>query len=414
MPLPLPSTPSFGLGPFGLGPFGGGSTPVPVFPPRPRTLNEALSEGRTIRFRFDLLDSDEVLIDELRGVEPSGKLSWTANQSVKGGGMITVQDTGQVVGWLNKRIRPVMMFDAVNEDGSQIERPLGIYIPTAPVENWTYDQLHWDVELLGKNTILEQAIQNDPNTGSPVTYAVDTGVNIVDRVKTLIHQAGEETPAIEDRPDKFTSYLSWDIGTSKLRIVNDMLSAGGFFSLWVDRNGQYQVTEYQDPDSRAVNYKLLAPFSDEESSLMAPEWTKDQDIYAIPNQFLAISQGTADTPAMTVTASNSDPDSPYSVTNRGRWIPEVAKNVEAASMNALSSYAKQRLRSATSVTGKIDIDHAVLPDLKVNDVVWFDNDAASIHGRCTVATTTIGFGPLPTASSRLHIEPDIEVDIESG
>src|SRR5699024_6814429 len=109
------------------------------------------------------------------------------------------------------------------------------------------------------------------------SYTAPAGASVVGVVRDLIAEAGESTAAIGDDSATLTSAMMWEAGTTRLRIINDLLDAAGFFSLWVDHAGQYRVTRYVPPAQRPPMYEAVAPFEAGPSSVMSPEFTVDRD-----------------------------------------------------------------------------------------------------------------------------------------
>jgi hypothetical protein len=145
------------------------------------------------------------------------------------------------------------------------------------------------------------------------------------------------------------------------------------------------------------------PFAKGPNSLMAPEWTLDNDIYGIPNRYIAIGQGDETTEALSATATNTNPLSPFSYANRGnRWITQVETGVEAVDLAALTAYAKRQLSNATRVNQAIDVKHMLLPDVTINSVVHFVHAEAEVDTMFTVLKTTVNFDPLELAASQLQ------------
>jgi hypothetical protein len=136
---------------------------------------------------------------------------------------------------------------------------------------------------------------------------------------------------------------------------------------------------------------------------MAPDWTRDRDIYSIPNRYVVIGQGSGDTEALVSEATNTDPSSPYSFNARGRWITKVETGVEAATQADLDAIAVNRLSSATSITMSISVKHMFLPDLLVNSVVRFTNPDADLDIRCFVIRTTVPIDPTELCSSIMNV-----------
>jgi hypothetical protein len=144
------------------------------------------------------------------------------------------------------------------------------------------------------------------------------------------------------------------------------------------------------------------PFQKGITSLMAPEWTLDEDIYGIPNRYVVVGQGSEDTPPLVATAENINPASPFSYANRGRWITQVETGVEAVDQAALDQYARRQLSNATSVNQAIDVRHMLLPEVTINSVVRFVHPEAGVDSLFTVLKTTVTFDPLELAASSLQ------------
>lgn len=385
--------------------------------------DEALSGARVTSFRFDLLgrrfNDDgsvirEAFVGELRSVV-DGSLDWTYNTAIKGGGSIGVLDVGQkidgkAIDWLNVRIRPVAMVARADRPETLEEFPLGVFLPAAPVEDWTDRGRSWKVELLDKCSILDQDVITDSETGAPVTYSLPSGTNVIASVISIIEGSGESAQAIEPDGKVLANPMTWDVGTSRLKIINDLLDAANYFSLWVDGSGQFRASKYVPPESRPPTYAMLAPFDDTGASLMTPNWTRDRDIYSVPNRVVVVGQGDAETPALVSVATNEDPASEFSYPARGRWITLVETGVEAVDQAALDAYAYRKLASATSVTSGITAEHPILPDLRVNSVVEFRNTRADVSILCAVTKTSITFDPTALVKSELREATGLDRD----
>lgn len=378
MPLPLPA----------------GNIAIPLI----SGTDQALQGPRVTDYRFELLDQDEHLIGLLETVN-GGSVDWVSRTAIHGGGTLDVADPGTVVDWLNVRIRPVIIYARADTPPIQ-ERTLGVFLTAAPVEAWTETGRTWQVELLDKLSILDRDIVTDGN-GDPVTYSVDTGANIIDTVRTLIEDTGETTQAILDHAAVLSSPMTWDLGTARLKICNDLLDAGNFTSLWTDAAGQFQARPFVAPEDRAPVYSLLAPFVQGQTSLMAPSWSVDRDIYEVPNRYVAITSGSGDTPALTSVAENLDPNSPFSYANRGRWVTRVLTNAEAADQGALDAIARRGLTATTSVAAVVSVENVYLPDLLMNSTVWFRNTSADLAILCEVNKLTVPFDPLALCKTEL-------------
>lgn len=385
--------------------------PLPgrVLRPVVAELEDQLSATRVTSFRFDLLERrftangdpiPEAVVGQLHGVT-AGEVSWTYNASIKGGGSITVVETGQDIDWATARIRPV----AILNDATEI--PIGVFIPSAPKRTHTATGTLVPVELLDKCSLLDQDVYADTDTGMALPFSLAVGSDVLLTVKSLIEDVGEATPLIPPDEGILTSSpMTWDVGTTRLRIINDLLSAINYFSLWVDGTGAFRTTKYTPPKDRPAVYSLLAPFED--GRLMSPEWNSEEDIYSIPNRFVAITQGD-DTKEGLVSTAMLDPASPYSYANRGRWVTAVATGVEVTDQEALDKYAAWRLAIAVSVSQRIEVKHPILPNLRVNENIHFQaGDGPRLL--CSIYKTSVVFDPLALCITELSEAAEVVED----
>lgn len=355
-----------------------------------KATHDTVSGNRTQWFTYHLLDNSEAPSGGLAGVK-GGVLEWHANAPVHGGGKITVVSLGRSeVDWLNSRVHIVMHIEGKGE------YPLGVYIPSAPAENWDDMNLTLDVELLDKCSILDSDYVLN-------THSIEPGTNVTQAVRNLIESTGEHAGSITETEHETPKALLWESGTSKLQIINDLLEAAGFFSLQVDGNGKFRAVRFRAPKNRPLAHE----FKDDVDSIYSPAFTYERDIYSIPNKVVLIAPGDGDEEAMRGVATNMNPNSPYSYQRRGRWIIDVVKGVEATSQEALDERALARLESLTSSNGTVSINHAPLPWLGVTEVVRFKRDEADLDMRAVVASTQIELDAMALQRTALQEVADV-------
>lgn len=358
--------------------------PAGLVPVRELSTDEIMTGNRYTRYRFELLSKTEAALGMLTGVE-GGSLDWTANASIHAGGAIDVVDVGQTVDWLNDRVKPYLVIDGLPEE------PLGVYLAAEAPQVWGGTGRSWPVKLLDKTAILDQ-----DEIGA--TYALDAGTVITTAVVDLIESTGETNIAVTPSAATLSAPLAWDPGTSKLRIVNDLLAVANYFSLFCDGAGQYRGEPYVRPAARPIRYEFL----DGQNSIYSPDFVRDVDLFAIPNTVIAIGKGDGVAEALTSTAVNDDPGSPYSTVSRGRTITKTLTGVEAADQTTLDDYARRRLIEATSPTSSVDVAHAPVPGLSFNTAVRLRRVPAGIDARHVITKTSLRFDPTALATSTLQ------------
>lgn len=293
--------------------------------------------------------------------------------------------------WLHARVRPVLVVDGVPEE------PLGVFVPSAPVEQWDEGGGKQTIELLDRTSVLSQDYV-------PATYTVKKNTNIIAAVRKLIASTGEPVGALTESEEIVSADMMWGAGTNKLTIVNELLAAAGFFALWADGNGQFRVEEYRSPKSRPVSFALL----DGARSIYTPDLSIDRDIYDIPNRVIMTAQGSGESEGWTAVATNTNKDSPFSYNRRGRWVTNVQLGVEATSENNLYNKAVTRLQQLSSTQATVEIRHAPVPGLRANQVVRLRRTPADLDTLFTVTKTGVDFDP--TALARTTLTEVVDLD----
>lgn len=228
------------------------------------------------------------------------------------------------------------------------------------------------------------------------SYALDVGANVINSIADLILSTGEARVSITASAETLRTAMVWEAGTSKLRIINDLLSAINYFSLWVDGYGNFRAEPYVEPSRRGLSWS----FFDNAESIYSPDFSHDFDTFKIPNKVILVSQSDGETEALTATAYDQRPDSPFSFEARDRWIAVTETNVEATSQAVLDALAQRRLKELQMVGSTYEISHALIP-LDLNALVAFRRldliDALGVVQKFTLRTDV---GALVTSTIR--------------
>ena len=303
------------------------------------------------RWEFELLNANDSPIGTLDGVTGGGA-ELVAQSPLGGSGNLTL-DKRQNIDWMSSRVR--CWFST-----GKARWAVGTYLLSAPREQHSeYGIVTHEVGLLTKmNIILEDTVT--------ARYSLPAGTAIIAKVLDLIQSTGETRVAVTESDATLNSPLTWDAGTPKLTIINALLQAAGYWSLWCDGSGQFRVEPYANPADRAPAFR----FEHGEKSLHFPDWSRERNMADVPNRFVAVGRGDEDTAPLVGVASNTDPGSPYSYPSRGRWIIATEEGVEAESQQVINQYAARRLRDLMDPVARLNVTHAML-DLNPNDVVQF-------------------------------------------
>lgn len=339
----------------------------------PRRQVDPLVGHRSEAWRWDLLTLTDAPAGMLDGVE-GAQLDFSIHNTIRSGGSLTWSGS-DAPDWMRIRLQP--WYTLATMDGDEMSWPLGVFIPAAPKVSYTDDGASVGVELYDKLLVLDQ-------DKVEATHTEVAGAVVTERIRALIASTGEYLIAVEDSGETLSAPMVWEAGTSKLAIINDLLDAINYFSLWCDGYGTYRADPYTAPTSRP----LAREFLDDEHSIYAPDFTHDRDDFNVPNKLVLVARSDGETEALISTATNVDPASPYSYPSRGRWLTHVETDVEATSQAVLDGIASRRLAEKAQVASTFDIEHALIP-LDLNALVAFRRSPAGIHAHAVVQKMSI-------------------------
>lgn len=319
---------------------------------------------RAPRWSFQLLDREDRPLGILDGVT-GGSVEVVALSRLGGSGSLAIDERGQGIDWMSNRVQCLYDPGITGVDAW----PVATMLFSSPRMRQTDTTRSYDVTLLTKVAVIDEDTVE-------ASFSVAAGTPIIATVVQLIESTGETRIAATASDATLRNQLVWEGGESKLTIINDLLAAAGYWSLWCDGSGQYRVEPYVEPGARAVAYE----FAEGETAIHAPDWDREQNLSSVPNKFVVVGQGSNEEPPLIGIALNEDPDSQYSYQARGRWITSVEEGVEGDSQQVFDQLAQRRLWDAMSPVAKLSAEHAVIP-LDPNQVISFTD-----HGHSTRAT----------------------------
>ncbi len=311
--------------------------------------------------RFEYRTKDGKLLDGISG----GNLTYTIANSVKSAGKIKLTEPWRVglqdrSRWLDEEIS----ITAFKDD---YPIPLGVFVPSLPESTFTTGALVTEIDLLDRLTVLDQDLYER-------TFSVGAGggtVSPLGVVNQILGDWSNLTAYSNINYSQFNINRYWEPGTSKLKIINDLLDVSGHFSLWVDGRGNFHVDGLTEPLKRPVTQHFDYGGLNELKS-------RKQDLFSVPNKFIAVGESQESAAALVGTAYNRDANSPFSYQNRGRWIAEIEQGVVGATQDILDAYALQRLDSLTGASTTYTVEHILTAPL-LNARVQVDHAPLGIN-----------------------------------
>jgi hypothetical protein len=269
----------------------------------------------------------------------------------------TLRDT-DAIDYLSDRIRPwVRLHLPPYGSDHWVEWPMGTFLLTAP-----------ERESSASGTVTREVQAHDllklyTEDAPEYRYIVNAGASYTATVRSLL---GVGVPmAVTDHPGTLPTAREWAPGTSKLRIINDLLSALNYEALHINEYGVPVAQPYVPPSQRAEEYT----YADEtDAGLIAPMVRQSLDLFNVPNKWVMV-VSEPDRPPLVASYTNSDPTSPTSTVRRGRTItaPPIT-DVDAMDQTILDAKVARRAFEASQLYEHVEFSSALMPIHSGNDV----------------------------------------------
>lgn len=269
------------------------------------------------------------------------------------------------VDWLSDEIKPVLLRGGT-------EYPLGILLPTTISADRSAH----------KDTISLEAYDRcwrvkDTRKETPVHFT--QGTLYLDAVESLLTDAGisailrtnSNLALTEARED-------WDLAESNLTIINQLLAEINYNQVWFNSDGAAVLEPASTPATENIEHVFTSrqpdPRNQKEIQAVSilPELSRQTDFYSTPNVFLCICSNPDKTGAMVATAENNNPQSPLSISRRGRRIVKVERINNIASQNELQNYANRKASESLMTGETLTVSTALQPGFGIGDIVAID------------------------------------------
>lgn len=320
-----------------------------------------------VKFRCDLLNREEIRIGEL-AVE-SGSVRMDSLAEIKRTARFTItEQEAQDIDWLSDRIRPVFCLQM--PDGNWIEWSLGIFIPSSPERQIDGRRVVRDVEAYDASLILVEDKFTD-------RYLIPAGTRYTSAVVGILNEAGIRKIDIVEHPGELAADKEFEIGTSKLTVVNELLAAINYTSIWVNERGYFTSKPYQLPSDREVDYE----YRTDDISIIHPGATEELDLFSVPNRWVRyVSNPDVDT-VLRSEYTNNLPASPTSVARRGRVITDAEAVDDIADQETLDAYVRRIAYQASQVYGHLEFSTAVMPHHSFYDCLYIEHKGLGVSSK---------------------------------
>lgn len=349
-----------------------------------------MSGSRRFAFRYRLLNASGAVEEEHLDNVLGGSVSQNWLADIKRTATFTMRERGGI-DFLSDRIQPVVRlllppFGPLDF----VDYPQGVFLLTTPSraasaagvvtrEVQGYDQLQvYSDDLLADRYTVAQ--------GAVVTTAVATLLASV-----LVPPRTRITP----HTGTLTAAKEWEPGTSKLRVINDLLGMINYESLSFDEDGVAVVVPYRSPGERAEEYV----YADDHQGLVMPDAGQELDLFAVANRWvLVVSE--PDQPPLVATYTNSDPASITSTVRRQRIITDYRTEQEATDLTTLEAKAARLAVEASQVYEAVSFKTGLMPLHSGNDVYRINLRSLAVNAPYAEQSWTM---PLKAGAEMTHL-----------
>lgn len=349
------------------------------------------SPNRRLDFRFELLDKESKKKKNLTTVI-SGDVNHNSLATIKRTANFTLKDDPDI-NYLSDKIKPYVrvfvpegkilaryynfysqQFAAeievvkTSENSGWAEFPLGEFLLSSPTKKEENGIVIREIEAFDGLVILNE----DKFTER---YGFGEGTSYYQAIITLLQSAGINKYNIGHTDKTLPRDIEFEMGTSKLQVINELLAAINFEPIHVDVNGFFISQAYRSPSLKTPEYYYVT----NSESVTFGGMSEELDVFDVPNKWVVVVSNAEQEPLIS-TYENHSESSPTSIENRGRTIVDFREVDDIADQESLDAYVDKIAFEASQVFGKVEFETAIMPFHDYNDVFEIDFTDLGVKG----------------------------------
>lgn len=323
---------------------------------------------REIKFRYDLLNKNEMKVGELSATPSGNQITFDSLAEIKRVAKFNFKETELIdIDWLNNKIQPVYCLRML--DGKYIEWALGVFLLSSPARKEN-NGIWREIEAYDASLILREDKFTD-------RHRIVAGTRYIDAITTIINSAGISRVNITDSAALVTVDKEFEIGTTtKMEVVNQLLNEINYTSIWADENGQFIANPYILPNIREVDYT----YKNDKLSIIHNGAINELDIFNIPNKFIVTASNPEKLPLTSIYVNDSL-SSKLSTVNRDRTIVDYRQVDDILDQATLNAYAQRIAYNSSQVYEKMIFSTAIMPHHSFLDTLFIEYSDLNISSK---------------------------------
>lgn len=342
--------------------------------------------NKTPTFRFDIVENGVCIGQAFALNKPSVKCDSDAEVklSLSGEFVLNIQDPN----WLKARIKPYLIIGGK-------ESSLGEYL-ISQADDCTDKKgvKFWQIKGMDLGRIPQRS-----RTEKRVLF--QAGQRYTDIVQSILLELGiSRIIAIQSNATLKNDRADWEIGTSRLEVINSLLKEINYQSLWFDTEGNARIQPHRQVDGTVIDHR----YESGELSQIKPQVDISSDIYKAYNVFTAMVSSPEYEEPMIAVSVNDIPTSRISTVNIGRVQAPIEKLDDIANQEELQKYV-DNLRFQSMCSTETISFRTALNQHQVRDIVSIHHPQASGIYQETQWKMTLSFdGEMTHTAQRVVIE----------
>lgn len=254
------------------------------------------------------------------------------------------------------------------QNGVREKHPLGTFLVQTPSSS--FNGKVRDISVDAYTPLLELK-EKQP----PIGYSISKTKNIMSMAYQLTSENVRAPVVSVDCSSKLFNNFVADSDDTWLTFISDLMSNANY-NFDLDEMGRIVFSPQQD----IVSLQPIWTYNDDNSSILYPDFSMDNDLYGIPNVVEVIYSNGKDYYYARVV--NDDENSPISTVNRGREIVHRVTNpglIGDPTENQIREFAKKLLSELSSLEYTISYTHGYCP-VRVGDCIRLNYSRAGITG----------------------------------
>ena len=323
-------------------------------------MSTIFDQGGMETFKFELLTLQSGIYKHSQFITDyveNANIDINFEQSIISGANFTIKHLPEI-NYLKDLIKP---WYCLTVNGTTYEIPLGHYMLLSPNQN-SYCGLVNRV-IIGYDLL--KALDQDKTI---VSQTFEEGTNVVEAIEDLLDTVGTWVKyQIEPNDETLGEDVSYEVGRSKLFIINSLLNMINYYPLWVNGNGIYKGI----PWSPTPN--IAHEFIDNDTSLYEDNVNLDIDYSNGYNRVkVIVNQLQEDTEPLEAVLDMEDEgleDHPFSYTNIGRYVTQIFQS-EAVTQDYVDLRARRELRKMLEIEEAVSYNHAFVTPRLDDGIPW--------------------------------------------